>query len=179
MFKTLGPAADSFVEVAVDKYVHKFIQAGSTDSVDHLHEHLQQLHETEKLISDPDLLDKAKTVSCKASSLRVSSAVLNIGRSSPATLCKETLATPFLIRLFYDASICNRAVNKCTVDNFQEFIKAQNFHSLREVSLSHSSHERYLIAMGSDSTCYIAFRSEPGVTGWTRKYKSLSEGILP
>ena len=178
VFKGLGCVGEPLVEDAVDKYIHKFIQAGSTDSVDHLHEHLEQLFKREKLISDNDL-HKAKHLSFDVSSLKRSS-FTDVVESSSTTLVKETLATPFSKCLFYHSSICSLAVNKCTVGNFQEFFKAQKFQSLREVSLSQSSHECYLIAMDSDSTYYIAFQSEPDITltGWARKYKSFSEGSI-
>ena len=157
-------------------YVEKYIKAGST-SIDHLHEHLEQLYEIEELISDQGLLDKAKQVSYEAFSLKKST-LLNIGRSSSTMLFREKkLATPFSKRLFYHASLCSLAVNRCTVDNCQEFFKDQKFHSLKEVSLSHSSHKRYLVASGGDSTYYIAFQSEPDVKWWSQKYTSFNEGI--
>ena len=177
VFKTIGSPGDSFVEEAIREYVRKFIYAGSTDSLEHLHEHIEQLYETEKLISNPDLLDKAKELSLEASSLKKST-LLKIGRfSSDSLVNDEKLATLFLKRLVYNASICSLGVNKCTVSNFQEFFKAQRFQSFREISLSHSSQEPYLISVGSDSTYYIAFRSEPDITGWARKYKSFGEGM--
>ena len=165
------------MEEAIHEYVQKFIYAGSANSVDHLHEHLEQLHEIEKLISDHDL-DKAKQLSLEASSRRKSTSLFNIGRySSTSLVSDDKLATPFLKRLIYHASLCSLGVNNCTVGNFQQFFKAQKFQSLSEVSLCHSSQERYLIAMGSDSTYYIAFQSDPNITGWTRKYKAFTEGM--
>ena len=157
-------------------YVEKYIKAGST-SIDHLHEHLEQLYEIEELISDQGLLDKAKQVSYEAFSLKKST-LLNIGRSSSTMLFREEkLAKPFSKSLFYHASLCSLAVNRCSVDNLQEIFKDQKFHSLKEVSLSHSLHKRYLVASEGDSTYYIAFQSEPDVTRWAREYKSFNEGI--
>ena len=164
-------------EQAVLDYVQKYIKAGST-SIDHLHAHLEQLYETEELISDPGLIDEAKQLSYEVLSLKKST-LLNIERPSTTTLFgEEKLATPFSKRLFYHASLCSLAVNRCTEeDNCQEFFKKQKFHSLKEVSLSHTSHEHYLIASGGDSTYYIAFQSEPDITRWPRKYKSFNEGM--
>ena len=166
----------SSTKEVVRDYVEKYIKAGST-SIDHLHKHLEQLYEIEELISDQGLLDEAKQVSYEAFSLKKST-LLNIGRSSSTMLFREEkLATPFSKRLFYHASLCSLAVNRCTVDNCQEFFKDQKFYSLKEVSLSHSSHKRYLVASGDDSTYYIAFQSEPDVTEWPRMYTSFNEGM--
>lgn len=81
-FKTISSEETrlSSEEQVVIDYVYKFINTDST-MVDHLHEHLKQLYETEKLISSPNLLDNAKQLAIEALSLNKAT-LLNTRRYS-------------------------------------------------------------------------------------------------
>ena len=169
--KTLGSAVESLVEDAVREYVQKFIKAGST-SVDHLHEHLQPLYNTEYLISNPKILDMAKALA---------DALMKPSLPVPVPLVHSLSLTPESKPLFskpvvYHASVCCLAVNKCTHSDCSTYFKDEIGHSFKEVSISQSEQGRYLIAI-QDSTYYIAFQSETNISQWPKKYQSLSKGI--
>ena len=166
----LEPAKD-----VVSKYVKKFIQAGSTP-LEHLHEHLQQLHKRELLISDPEVLDMAKTLADDFV-VRTTPSPSSLSQGSrPASSPTPRRAKPlFSKHVVYHASVCCQAVNNCTHNNCSAFFKDGVGHSFKEVSISRSEEGRYLIAV-QDSTYYIAFQGEPDIAQWPEKYKSFSEG---
>ena len=181
-----SPGLESFVKDAVCKYVEKFFSAKST-SVEHLHEHLQQLYKGEFLISDPKILEMAKKITDdmkrppRSVQLSVDSlSSSHSGRRPPSSHSSPTpqRANPlFSKHVVYHASVCCQAVNKCTHNDYSTFFKdeANCRHSFKELSISRSEEGRYLIAV-QDSTYYIAFQGEPNIAQWPEKYKSLSEG---
>ena len=176
VFKNL-PDSDSFVKDAVCKYVEKFISAKST-SVEHLHEHLQQLYKREFLISDHDILDMAKEITVTLQRPVLHPAAPSASRrrtSSPLSPTTQRAMPLFSKPVVYHASVCCQAVNKCTHKDYSTFFKDEIGHSFKEVSISRSEEGRYLIAV-EDSMYYIAFQGEPNIAQWPEKYKSLSEG---
>ena len=168
VFKSL-PDSNSFVEDAVRKYVDKFISAKST-SVDHLHEHLQQLYKKEFLITDPKILKMAEKIT-DVSKRHVPPPVV----VTPPQAAKPPLL--FSKPVVYHASVCCHAVNKCTHNDYSTFFKDETAHSFKEVSISRSEEGRYLIAV-QDSTYYFAFQSEPNIAQWPERYQSFSEGTI-
>ena len=163
------------VKSAIEEYITSYIQAGCSSS-EHLIEHLLLLQEKENLITDPTMFRWAKQLAAdKFSEMAVvqeSSTLLPSPEKRPPLFSKPVL---------YHAGICSLAVNKCTAGDYQKFFKDEKFvpgHSFKEVSISRSKQDRYLIATQYNSTHFIAFQSEPDVSEWPKKYKSFDEGNM-
>ena len=154
------------------EYVTCFIQAGCS-STDHLDEHLLALHETENLITDVSLYHWAKQL---ASEKFTEIVAIPTSPLKDAPVPKSRL---FSKPVVYHASICSLAVNKTDAGEYQKFFKDKHSvpgHSFKEVSISRSKQDRYLIATQDDSTYYIAFQSEPNITEWPKRFKSFENG---
>lgn len=85
--------------------------------------------------------------------------------------CKDTV---------YHAGICSLAVSTCDAGNLQGLFKHRDKvpgHSFKEISISRSKQDRYLVARQGESTFYFAFQSEPRLSEWPKHYKSFSEGM--
>ena len=81
----------------------------------------------------------------------------------------------------YHACLCSLATSTCTVADYKDFFnKKFPEHSLEEASLSRSQDreevDRYLIAR-QGKVFYVAFRSEPFLSDWRKKFKSFEQGI--
>ena len=162
------------VQTAIKEYITCFIQAGCS-STDHLNEHLLLLHENENLITDPTMYFWAKQL--------VEEKYIEIAATVPQSQNEVSSApTPplFSKAVLYHASICTLAVNSTNAGEYQKFFKTKQFvpgHSLKEVSISCSKQDRYLLAIQDDSIYYIAFQSEPDIKDWPEKYKSFENGM--
>ncbi len=157
---------------ALSKYVTCFIQAGCS-STDHLDEHLLALHEKDNLITDVSVYHWAKQLATEKFTEIVAIP------TSPIKVAPVPKSPLFSKPVVYHASICSLAVNKTDAGEYQKFFKDRRFvpgHSFKEVSISRSKQDRYLIATQDDSTYYIAFLSEPNITEWPKKFKSFENG---
>ncbi len=157
---------------ALSEYVTDFIQAGCS-STDHLDEHLLALHEKDNLITDVSLYHWAKQLAIEKFT---EIATLPM---SPIKISLVTKAPLFSKPVVYHACICSLAVNKTDAGEYQKFFKDRRFvpgHSFKEVSISRSKQDRYLIASQNDSTYYIAFQSEPNITEWPKRFTSFENG---
>ena len=99
---------------------------------------------------------------------------------SPTRVSSAPKPPLFSKAVVYHASICSRAVNSTNAGEYQKFFKTERFvpgHSLKEVAITRSKQDRYLIAIQDDSTYYIAFQSEPDITAWPDKYHSFGNGM--
>ncbi len=84
--------------------------------------------------------------------------------------CKDTV---------YHAGICSLAVSTSDAGNLLGFFKDKEKvpgHSFKEVSISRSKQDRYLVARQGESTFYFAFQSEPKLSEWAKQFKSFYEG---
>ncbi len=84
--------------------------------------------------------------------------------------CKDTV---------YHAGICSLAVSTCDAGNLPGLFKNREKvpgHSFKEVSISRSKQDRYLVARQGESTFYFAFQSEPKLSEWPKHFKSFYEG---
>ncbi len=159
---------------ALHKYVTCFIQAGCS-STDHLDEHLLTLQEKDSLITDVSVYHWAKQLASEKFTEIVAIP------TSPIKVAPVPKLPLFSKPVVYHASICSLAVNKTDAGEYQKFFKDKRFvpgHSFREVSISRSKQDRYLIATQDDSTYYIAFQSEPNITEWPKRFKSFGHGRL-
>ncbi len=159
-------------KTALSEYVTRFIQAGCS-STDHLDKHLLGLHEKDNLITDVSLYHWAKQL---ASEKFTEIVAIPTSQIKMAPVTKSHL---FSKPLVYHASICSLAVNKTDAGEYQKFFKDRRFipgHSFKEVSISRSKQDRYLIETQDDSTYYIAFQSEPNITEWPKKFASFEHG---
>ncbi len=161
-------------KTALSDYVIRFIQAGCS-STDHLNEHLLALHEQDNLITDVSLYHWAKQLAT------VKFTEIVAIPTSPIKVAPVPKLCLFSKPVVYHASICSLAVNKTDAGEYQKFFKDKRFvpgHSLKEVSISRSKQDRYLIATQDDSTYYIAFQSEPNITEWPKRFTSFENGRL-
>ncbi len=162
------------IQLAIAEYVTNFIKAGCS-CTKHLLEHLVDLYDTEKLIIDSTVYHQAKQLAEETfaeHSLLPSPAESLPPSAKPALFSKSTL---------YHACICSRAVNETNAGEYQKFFKDEKLvpgHALKEISISRSKQERYLIARQEDSTYYIAFQGEPDITQWPKKYSSFEHGMI-
>ncbi len=161
----------------LSEYVTCFIQAGCS-SIDHLDEHLLALHEKDNLITDVSVYHWAKQLATEKFT-----EIMTVP-TSPIKVAPVLKSLLFSKPVVYHASICSLAVYKTDAGEYQKFFKDKQFvpgHSLKEVSISRSKQDRYLIATQDDSTYYIAFQSEPNITEWPKRFKSFENGrfILP
>lgn len=77
----------------------------------------------------------------------------------------------------YHASLCSQAVgNSIHRAQYKKFLDAKG-HNLKEVSMSRSLDRNNVIIAKQDNIVYIAFESEPSLSGWS-KYASFDEGII-
>ena len=156
------------------EYVTCFIQADCS-STDHLEEHLLALHEQDSLITDVSVYHWVKQLATQKFTESVAIP------TSPLKVAPVTKSCLFSKPVVYHASICSLAVNKTDAGEYQKFFKDKRFvpgHSLKEVSISRSKQDRYLIATQDDSTYYIAFQSEPNITEWPKRFTSFENGWL-
>ena len=161
-------------QTALTEFITSFIQAGCS-STDHLNEHLLLLHEKEKLITDPTLYLWAKQLAQEKFG-----EIADAPQSGPTSVSCALKPPLFSKAVLYHASICTHAVNSTNAGEYQKFFKTKQFvpgHSLKEVAISRSKQDRYLIAIQDDSTYYIAFQSEPDITAWPDKYLSFGNGM--
>ncbi len=159
-------------QTALTEYVTCFIQAGCS-STDHLEEHLLALHEKDNLIADISVYHWVKQLATEQFTEIV--AIL----TSPIKVVPVSKSLLFSKPVVYHASICSLAVNKTDAGEYQKFFKDTRLvpgHSFKEVSISRSKQDRYLIATQDDSTYYIAFQSEPNITEWPKRFKSFENG---
>ena len=159
-------------QTALSEYVTRFIQAGCS-STDHLDEHLLALHEQDNLITDVSVYHWAKQLAAKKFTEIVAIP------TSPIKVAPVPKSRLFSKPVVYHASICSLAVNKTDAGEYQKFFKDKRFvpgHSFKEVSISRSKQDRYLIATQDDSTYYIAFQSEPNIAEWPKKHASFEHG---
>lgn len=79
----------------------------------------------------------------------------------------------------YHASLCCLTVNHCDTTTYHEFINDKKpRHSFSEVSISRTRDcevDRHLIAF-ERKRYYIAFKGEPNLSQWPKKFKSFEEG---
>ncbi len=159
-------------QTALSEYMTCFIQAGCS-STDHLDEHLLALHEKDNLITDVSVYHWAKQLAAEKFTEIVAIP------TSPIKVAPVPKSRLFSKPVVYHASICSLAVNKTDAGEYQKFFKDKRFvpgHSLKEVSISRSKQDRYLIATQDDSTYYIAFQSEPNIAEWPKRFKSFEHG---
>ncbi len=161
-------------KTALSEYVTYFIQAGCS-STDHLDEHLLALHEQDNMITDVSIYHWAKQLATDKFTEIVAIP------TSPIKVAPIPKSCLFSKPVVYHASICSLAVNKTDAGEFQKFFKDKHFvpgHSFKEISISRSKQERYLIATQDNSIYYIAFQSEPNVTEWPKRFASFENGKL-
>lgn len=73
----------------------------------------------------------------------------------------------------YHASLCCQAVSNRKAQH-KNFLNERG-HNLKEVSMSRSLDQNNVVIAKQDNTVYMAFESEPSLSGW-KKYESFSEG---
>ena len=163
----------TLVKAAVKDYLVKSQQSQST--LPHVSEQLQKLHEKECLITEPAIYKWALQVANEIFvEPPVADSFTDQGQESSEIrsplFCKDTV---------YHASICSLAVNTHDAGNYLKFFKNKEMvpgHSFKEVSISRSKQDRYLIARQGESTYYFAFQSEPDLSKWPKLFKSFKEG---
>ncbi len=162
------------IQLVIAEYVTNFIKAGCS-STKHLLEHLVDLYETEKLITNSTAYHQAKQLA------EETFAEISLIQSPTEMLPPSAKLPLFSKSTLYHACICSRAVNETNAGEYQKFFKNKKLvpgHALKEISISRSKQERYLIAKQEDSsTYYIAFQSVPDITEWPKKYSSFEIGI--
>lgn len=93
----------------------------------------------------------------------------------------ESLPNLFNEDTVYHACLCSLATSTCTAANYKDFFnnKFPN-HSLEAASISRSQDkedvDRYLIAR-QEKVFYVAFKSEPLLSDWMKKFSSFEKGI--
>ena len=161
------------IKAVVREYITESQQSGSTK--EHIEGHLQELHRRDFLLSEPIYEWARQLVSEMFEEAAVdesSCEPLSPSESREPLFCKDTV---------YHASICSRAINECDAGNYQKFFKTKEKvpgHSFKEVSISRSKQDRYLVARQGESTYYFAFQSEPDHSKWPNLFKSFSEGKI-
>ncbi len=147
-------------EATVEEAVIIFICSGTT--LGQVLAQLGGLHKEEGLLST-DLYKHAQDVAARIyaeSAEEVDEPLLKLEQSAVSTrteplFCKDTV---------YHAGICSLAVSTCDAGNLLGLFKDREKvpgHSFREVSISRSKQDRYLVARQGESTFYFAFQSEP------------------
>ena len=160
-------------QTALTEFITSFIQAGCS-STDHLNEHLLLLYEKENLITNPSLYLWAKQLA-EEKYIEIAGAT-----QSPTRVSSAPKPPLFSKSVLYHASICTLAINSTNAGEYQKFFKTKQFvpgHSLKEVAITRSKQDRYLLAKQDDSTYYIAFQSVPDIMEWPDKYKSFVNGM--
>ncbi len=166
-------------EVTVKEAVKEFIISSicSVTTLDQVLAQLGGLHKEEGLLS-ADVYKHAQDVTVKIyaeSAEKVDEPLCKLEQSADSVrteplFCKDTV---------YHAGICSLAVSTCDAGNILGLYKDREKvpgHSLREVSISRSKQDRYLVARQGESTFYFAFQSEPRLSEWAKEFKSFYEG---
>ena len=167
-----GADTKKMEQKGLTEYVTCFIQAGCS-STDHLDEHLLDLHEKDNLITDVSVYHWVKQLASEKFTEIVAMP------TSPIKVAPVPKSCLFSKPIVYHASICSLAVNKTDAGEYQKFFKDKRCvpgHSFKEISISRSKQNRYLIATQDDSTYYIAFQSEPNLTEWPKRFASFEHG---
>ena len=161
------------IKVAVREYITESQQSGSTK--EHIEGHLQELHRNDFLLSEL-MYEWARQlvteVFVEAAVSESSCEPLSPSETKEPLFCKDTV---------YHASICSRAINECDAGNYLKFFKTKEKvpgHSFKEISISRSKQDRYLIAQQGESTFYFAFQSEPDLSMWPKLFKSFNKGKI-
>ena len=163
----------NLVKAAVKDYLTKSQQSQST--LQHVSEQLRELHENKCLITEPAIYKGA---------LQLASEIFTQppDTDSPTDQVQESseIRGPlFCNDTVYHASICSLAVSTHDAGNYLKFFKNKEKvpgHSFKEVSISRSKEDRYLIARQGESTFYFAFQSEPDLSKWPTLFKSFKKG---
>ncbi len=166
-------------EATVKEAVKEFIISSicSVTTLDQVLAQLGGLHKEEGLLS-ADLYKHAQDVAVKIyaeSAEEVDEPLCKPEQSAVSArteplFCKDTV---------YHAGICSLAVSTCDAGNLLGLFKDREKvpgHSFREVSISRSKQDRYLVARQGESTFYFAFLSEPRLSEWAKQFKSFYEG---
>ena len=170
-FKSSGKA--EVVQEALDEYISTSLHL--TVPLQNVQAQLQKLYQEESLISK-DLCKQAQEMAVKVyaqSAEECREIVVSKDKSSCSSeplFCKDTV---------YHASICSLAVTSCTAGDYQKFFKDREKvpgHTFKEISISRSKQDRYLIARQDESTYYFAFQSEPSLLEWPKQFRSFYEG---
>ena len=165
------------VKAAIREFITKSHQSGNTQ--EHVKQTLQELYKM-FFIRDPihqwvqDL-----TAGTYSQSLPMSHSPMGASEAQAQPSGSEETHPLFSKDTVYHAGICSLAVNECDPGNYQKFFQKNPAicgHDFREVSISRSKKDRYLVARQGESTVYIAFQSEPCIQQWPKLFRSFSEG---
>ncbi len=163
-------------EEAFERFIASSLQSGA--KAPQLLAQLKKLHSDDLLLS-ADLYKLAQEVVsrvCAGSAEEELEVGMPRKELTPVSARTEPL---FCKDTVYHAGICSLAVSTCDAGNLLGIFKDKEKvpgHSFREVSISRSKQDRYLVARQGESTFYFAFQSEPGVSEWAKQFKSFYEG---
>ena len=140
---------------------------------------LEKLHRDDLLLS-ADPYQQAKEVAARiyAESAKEEDHSIPVLKTEESVLLERTEPL-FCKDSVYHAGVCSLAVSNYDAGNYLGLFKDRRKvpgHSFREVSISRSKQDRYLIARQGDSTFYFAFQSEPRLSEWSKQFKSFYEG---
>ncbi len=159
-------------ETTCKEAVKEFIISSicSVTTLDHVLAQLERLHKEEGLLS-ADLYKHAQDVAARiyAESAEEDDEPVSKSEQSAVSARTEPL---FCKDTVYHAGICSLAVSTCDAGNLLGFFKDKDKvpgHSFREVSISRSKQDRYLVARQGESTFYFAFQSEPRLSEWAKQ----------
>ena len=156
--------------VASQQYVKEYMSTSlaSAVSVEYLEEQLQKLCKDD-LISE-ELLQQSRSELHPSTSTAEATSDSASAKSIEPLFNKDTV---------YHAGICSLAVCTRNPVNYLQFLNDKKMvpgHTFKEMSLSQSKPDCYLIARQDNSTIYLGFQSEPLLQEWSKQFKSLSEG---
>ncbi len=170
-FKRKGEIA----EEAFEEFAESSLNAGLSTA--QVLAQLEKLHREELLLS-ADLYKQAKEVATRIYAESAEEEDERVSKTEQSTVSTRTEPL-FCKDTVYHAGICSLAVSTCDAGNILSLFKDKEKvpgHSFREVSISRSKQDRYLIARQGESTFYFAFQSEPRLSEWAKQFKSFYEG---
>ena len=156
--------------VASQQFVKEYMSTSlaSGASVEYLEEQLQKLCKDD-LISE-ELHQQSRSELHPLPSTTEATSDSATAKSIELLFNKDTV---------YHAGICSLTVCTRNPVNYLQFLNDKKVvpgHTFKEMSLSQSKQDRYLIARQDNSTIYLGFQSEPLLLEWSRQFKSFSEG---
>ena len=158
------------IKTALLDFIETSIQSKiSSDSVRMV---LAGMYSSDLLVNNEIYEWALKEVASTEESSKPTAEVLEVSVDKlPPLFCEDTV---------YHACLCSYATSTRTAANYKDFFnKDYPQHSLEEASISRSQDkedvDRYLIAR-QGKTYYVAFRSEPFLSEWMKKFSSFEEG---
>ena len=159
---------------STQEVIQDFVKRSSASgiSVDDVKSILATMYEEVLISGDIFKWAQEKAMTMKTSAGPLSSGYVSVtpGDNSPL-FCKDTV---------YHASLCSLAVSTTNSATYKKFFDSDYpLHTIEEASISvpKKNVDKYLIAR-QGSVYYVAFRSEPQLSEWSKHFTSFSEGII-